>query len=113
MSSEKPVLMAVVAHPDDAELRCFGTLCRYRDSGYKCHVIIMCSGENGISLNDRVVMNETHMLKQERLQETIKAFEGSNINVEILDADDAYTQFSRDLIIKIEKNLGLTDQRLL
>jgi LmbE family N-acetylglucosaminyl deacetylase len=44
--SEERVL-AVVAHPDDAELLCAGTLARARKNGATIGVCVMCKGDKG------------------------------------------------------------------
>ena len=44
--SEERVL-AVVAHPDDAELLCAGTLARARQDGATIAVCVMCKGDKG------------------------------------------------------------------
>src|SRR4051812_20714594 len=44
--SEERVL-AVVAHPDDAELLCAGTLARARQDGATIAVCVMCNGDKG------------------------------------------------------------------
>ena len=40
-------VMAVVAHPDDAELLCAGTLARARSEGAAIAICVMCRGEIG------------------------------------------------------------------
>ena len=40
-------VMAVVAHPDDAELLCAGTLARAREEGAAIAICVMCRGEKG------------------------------------------------------------------
>lgn len=40
-------LLAVMAHPDDAELLCGGTLARAADSGYRVGVLDLTRGESG------------------------------------------------------------------
>ena len=40
-------MLAVVAHPDDAELLCAGTLARARDDGAAIAVCVMCRGDKG------------------------------------------------------------------
>lgn len=44
-SSER--VLAVVAHPDDAELLCAGTLARARDDGAAIGIAVMCNGNGG------------------------------------------------------------------
>jgi LmbE family N-acetylglucosaminyl deacetylase len=40
-------VLAVVAHPDDAELLCAGTLARARDDGATIGIAVMCKGDGG------------------------------------------------------------------
>jgi LmbE family N-acetylglucosaminyl deacetylase len=40
-------LLAVVAHPDDAELLCAGTLARARDDGAAVAICVLCRGDKG------------------------------------------------------------------
>ncbi|MEZ6067872.1 MAG: PIG-L deacetylase family protein [Planctomycetaceae bacterium] len=40
-------VLAVVAHPDDAELLCAGTLARARDDGAAIGVCVLCAGDRG------------------------------------------------------------------
>jgi LmbE family N-acetylglucosaminyl deacetylase len=43
--------MAIVAHPDDIEFTCAGTLARWAQAGAKTYYVICTSGEVGISKN--------------------------------------------------------------
>ncbi|HID24066.1 MAG TPA: LmbE family protein, partial [Planctomycetaceae bacterium] len=43
----KERVLAVVAHPDDCELLCAGTLARARDDGAPIGLCVMCQGEKG------------------------------------------------------------------
>ncbi len=40
-------VLAVVAHPDDAELLCAGTLARARKEGAAAAICVLCQGDNG------------------------------------------------------------------
>jgi LmbE family N-acetylglucosaminyl deacetylase len=40
-------VLAVVAHPDDAELLCAGTLARARDDGARIALCVLCQGDKG------------------------------------------------------------------
>src|SRR2546421_2199523 len=40
-------LLAVVAHPDDAELLCAGTLARAKRDGATIAICVMCKGDKG------------------------------------------------------------------
>ena len=48
-------VVAVVAHPDDAELMCYGTLRRYRQLGAAATVVTVSRGAGGISHRRSVV----------------------------------------------------------
>ncbi|HHX58560.1 MAG TPA: PIG-L family deacetylase [Candidatus Moranbacteria bacterium] len=101
----QPSVLAIMAHPDDAELKCFGTLCKYADSGYKCILLIACSGENGISLIDREKFNINRIPKNVRFNETERAFSGTGISIKFLELEDGSAKFGRDLIVAIEKEI--------
>ncbi len=47
LSFENDRVLAVVAHPDDAELLCAGTLARARDDGAAIAICVLCSGNKG------------------------------------------------------------------
>jgi N-acetylglucosamine malate deacetylase 1 len=40
-------VMAVMAHPDDAELLCAGTLARAKADGAAIAICVMCAGDKG------------------------------------------------------------------
>src|SRR6266700_2659637 len=40
-------LLAIVAHPDDAELLCLGTLARARADGAAVGICVLCQGDKG------------------------------------------------------------------
>jgi LmbE family N-acetylglucosaminyl deacetylase len=42
-------VLAIVAHPDDAELLCAGTLARAKDDGAAVGVCVLCAGDKGLS----------------------------------------------------------------
>ncbi len=100
--SEKVAI--ILAHPDDAELRCYGTICKYIDEGKKCYLLIASSGEHGISIKDEV--NITSQLEYNlREAETFSAFVDLNIELLFLHQKDGYMQYGRNLIYSIEKIL--------
>ncbi|OGZ79097.1 MAG: hypothetical protein A2358_03885 [Candidatus Staskawiczbacteria bacterium RIFOXYB1_FULL_37_44] len=103
--NKKPVLLAVMAHPDDAELKCYGTLCKYSEMGFDCVLLIICSGENGISLNDKKNLNVKSIPKNVRLEETITAFKNTSVHIDTLNFDDGNIFFGRKLIEVIEQKM--------
>ena len=40
-------VLAVVAHPDDAEILCAGTLARAQDDGASIGIAVLCRGDRG------------------------------------------------------------------
>ena len=46
-NDERPRVMAIFAHPDDAEFLCSGTIARYVASGYRAYYVLATSGDKG------------------------------------------------------------------
>ena len=46
-SEARPRVMAIFAHPDDAEFLCSGTIARFVASGYRAHYVLATSGDKG------------------------------------------------------------------
>lgn len=99
------VIMAIMAHPDDAELRCFGTLCKYQDMGYSCVNLIVCNGENGISLEDKEKTGINSISKLVRLKESQESFKDTQIELVALGFSDGSITVGKDLIIAIEEKI--------
>ncbi|MBS1810692.1 MAG: PIG-L family deacetylase [Acidobacteria bacterium] len=47
MSHENKNILAFMAHPDDAEFLCAGTLARLKKQGYQIHIATMTAGDGG------------------------------------------------------------------
>lgn len=47
--TSRHTVLAVFAHPDDAELSCFGTLASLAESGGEAHVLVLSAGEQSAS----------------------------------------------------------------
>jgi N-acetylglucosamine malate deacetylase 1 len=45
----QPSVLAIFAHPDDAELACFGSLAALVASGYKAHIVALTNGSTSVS----------------------------------------------------------------
>lgn len=100
----KDKVAIVLAHPDDAELRCYGTICKYLDDGKECVLLIASSGEHGISVKEEQGTNDL-LEKELREKETLLAFEGLPMSVHFLHQKDGYMEYGRNLIHAIEKEL--------
>lgn len=103
----------VMAHPDDAELTCFGTLLKYCEQGYKVNVIIVCSGERGISLADVEQHGTKSLDKALRYQESLAAFINTSITVECLYYEDGKITLDTELISAIERKLQALQPKVL
>lgn len=106
LSTNQPVLAVVMAHPDDAELLCFGTIKKYLQDGYKIYLFIVCNGEYGISVKDKQRLGKDSIDTRIRAQETINAFAGLDVQVEFLDYRDSHIKMENQLISDIEKRLA-------
>src|SRR5438094_1536913 len=51
LSFKSERVLAVMAHPDDAELLCAGTLARAKADGAAIGLVIMCRGDKGVGSN--------------------------------------------------------------
>lgn len=100
----KEKIAIVLAHPDDAELRCYGTICKYLDDGKECILLIASSGEHGISVREEQGKNVL-LNKKLREEETLLAFAGLAISFRFLHQNDGYMEYGRDLIHSIESEL--------
>jgi LmbE family N-acetylglucosaminyl deacetylase len=61
-------ILVVMAHPDDCELLCAGTLARAKDEGAEIGIVVMCRGDKGMSKSTFVETN-----KDIRLEEATRA----------------------------------------
>lgn len=50
-SSNDQIAVTVFAHPDDAEISCFGLLAKLRKQGWRVVVVVVTKGENGTADN--------------------------------------------------------------
>jgi LmbE family N-acetylglucosaminyl deacetylase len=100
--SEESVV-AVVAHPDDAELLCFGTLLRYAKAGAAVSVLAVSNGIAGVSLTDEEAGRV--LTDGERWSEMEEAFEGTGIQASCLGLPDGELRCDRSLISRIERVL--------
>ncbi|WP_416975823.1 PIG-L deacetylase family protein [Streptomyces sp. 4F14] len=101
--SSKDRVVAVVAHPDDAELLFFGTLRRWRDAGATVTVLLVTDGTNGVSLADQAV--GTTLDSTTRPAESVASYDGTGIGVECLNLADGALHLDRQLISRIEAAL--------
>ncbi|HEV2235261.1 MAG TPA: PIG-L family deacetylase, partial [Ktedonobacterales bacterium] len=46
-ATARPRVMVILAHPDDAEFTCGGTIARFARSGYRVQYVLATSGDKG------------------------------------------------------------------
>ena len=54
MSKKHKTVLAIGPHPDDIELGCFGTMCKYAQEWSNVHFLILSKGEGGTDEWDRI-----------------------------------------------------------
>ncbi|MCP2341096.1 PIG-L deacetylase family protein [Actinomadura rupiterrae] len=87
-------VLAVFAHPDDAELACGGTLAAFRHAGYDVHIVALTDG-----------FNSSVARPQDRVREAAAsaAIIGATITIESL--PDGDVRVARETYAKIESHL--------
>ncbi|MEW1700812.1 PIG-L family deacetylase [Streptomyces sp. NPDC091278] len=96
-------VVAVVAHPDDAELLCYGTLRRAAGAGATVTVVVVTHGANGVSLADAA---DGHRLgTDERAAEVRAAWDSTGIHLAFLGLPDGALAADRHLISAVEAEL--------
>lgn len=96
-------VVAVVAHPDDAELLCGGTLLRLHKAGARVSILTATHGANGISVADATTGR--HLSREERVLESATAWAGTGIQVSCLSLEDGALTADRHLISLLEAKL--------
>jgi len=101
-------VLAVVAHPDDAELLCAGTLARARNDGAEIGICVLCRGDKGQSGN--TVANLSAMRRKEMVAASkllgAKLYLGQNPDGMLFDGAsqrlklvESYRQFKPTLVL--------------
>lgn len=83
--------LTVFAHPDDAEIACFGLLSKLRRDGWRVAMVVVTRGENG-----------TNVASWDRMNEARRAAESIGAELIFGDYSDGYVQVSGDLVRWIE-----------
>ncbi|MGG7574117.1 PIG-L deacetylase family protein [Streptomyces sirii] len=97
-------VVAVVAHPDDAELLCYGTLRRAQAAGASVTIVVVTHGANGIDLADAAAGRRLD--EAERAREVRSAWEGTGIDMAFLGLTDGALVADRGLISAVERELS-------
>ena len=102
-------LLAVFAHPDDAEIVCAGTLLLMSRSGWKIHLATMTPGDKGTTVYSK---EEIGNIRQREASESVKIIDGS---YSCLGFEDVYLLYNREslnrttsLIRKVKPSVVIT-----
>ncbi|MEW2582923.1 PIG-L deacetylase family protein [Streptomyces virginiae] len=97
-------LVAVVAHPDDAELLCYGTLRLARQAGAAVTVVTVTHGANGVSIADADAGQR--LGEDERAGEAREAWAGTGVGTVFLSMADGTLVADHSLISAVERELS-------
>jgi LmbE family N-acetylglucosaminyl deacetylase len=97
-------VVAVMAHPDDAEILCYGTLVRLREEGAHVAVVLVTDGSEGVSVVDREG-GKPAIPRNFRLEESRAAFRDTGIELLTLNLPDGALSYSRPVIAAVETQL--------
>lgn len=104
-------VVCVVAHPDDAELMCYGTLRLASEAGAKVSLVVVTLGVNGVSLVDGAA--GMRIAAETRMAETTQAYADTGIDIACLGLVDGGLTANRELISAIEAALAERDCQVL
>jgi N-acetylglucosamine malate deacetylase 1 len=101
--SSDACVVAVVAHPDDAEIMFYGSLRCWREAGAIVTVVVATHGTNGVSRRDSFA--GARLDPRQRPAESARSFQGTGITVECLGLADGALTCNMELISVIEDAL--------
>lgn len=87
--------LALMAHPDDAELFCGGTLARLHASGWRVHIATLTAGDCGTTREDRWQISARRTAEARRAAELIDA------RYHCLDEDDGFVVHDKPTVRKV------------
>jgi len=87
-------LLAIFAHPDDAEIVCAGTLLLMKNAGWIIHIATMTPGDKGSAVHTQ---DEISSIRKDEAAEAVKFLEGS---YHCLGFEDIYLQYTCESINK-------------
>ncbi|MGW6027412.1 PIG-L deacetylase family protein [Streptomyces sp. NPDC055099] len=97
------VVVALVAHPDDAELLCYGTLRRAAQAGAAVAVVVVTHGANGVSVAEAA--SGRRLGTDERAAEVRAAWRDTGIQLAFLGLTDGALVADRQMISLVEAEL--------
>ncbi|MEM1052885.1 MAG: PIG-L deacetylase family protein [Pseudomonadota bacterium] len=84
-------IAAIFAHPDDAELTCFGALSKFREAGARVAILYLTSGGNGVSGN-----------VNDRRKESLEAASYLNAEVDFAGFEDGRLSYDHALVSRVQ-----------
>ena len=88
-------VMAFMAHPDDAEFLCAGTLIRLAEAGWEIHIATAAPGDCGTATENR------WDISSQRTREAVKAAERIGGTYHCLDERDGFVVYDKSTLQKI------------
>ena len=102
-------VLAIFAHPDDAEMLCTGTLSLLNNAGWEVHIATLAPGDKGTAEYDREEISRI------RKSEAAKAASLINASYHCLEFEDVYILYDRESINKtaslVRKGLSLLNEK--
>jgi LmbE family N-acetylglucosaminyl deacetylase len=92
---QRRVAMTLLAHPDDAEILCAGTLIRLADAGWQIHIATVAAGDCGSATLGRAEIAGT------RRQEGMAAAAKIGATYHCLEEPDVHVAFDKPTISKV------------
>src|SRR5882757_1833371 len=92
---QRRVALSLLAHPDDAEMQCAGTLIRLADAGWQIHIATVANGDCGSATHSRTEIASI------RRQEGIAAAARTGATYHCLDEPDVHVTFDKPTINKV------------
>ena len=87
-------VLAIVAHPDDAEFNCAGTLALLKEKGWKVEIASMTAGDCGSMEYDR---QEISTIRKKEAADSANILDA---NYHCLDCDDIFLMYDRETLLK-------------
>ncbi|MDD2474744.1 MAG: PIG-L family deacetylase [Dysgonamonadaceae bacterium] len=90
----RKVVLAILSHPDDAEMMCAGTLSLLKKQGWEIHIATMAPGDKGTAEYNR---EEISVIRKEEARNAAKLLGGT---YHCLEFEDVYILYDRESINK-------------
>jgi LmbE family N-acetylglucosaminyl deacetylase len=94
MSETENNVLAIVAHPDDAELTCAGTLALLRDKGWKVFIATMTAGDCGSATLSREKISSIRKMESEKAASLIDG------EYQCLECNDIFLFYDKPTLLK-------------